>query len=576
MSSNKSQSPFEHGGLSQDPRYDPDSLHYGGYRHESGASEYHVPLPSYHLNHNKSQSPFEHGGLSQDPRYDPDSLHYGGYRHESGASEYHVPLPSYHLNQQPFSHSTGELAALNRQATRGRSESDGYRSMSARSSEDRAPLTTFFGTQAWQRLSTNLPSGVRDPLNIDELEREERLMMPPYGRQGGLSAPAIQPVSSMPTNAASRSHLNSSMYGSQPYQSSSGHATGEKQGSRHISEISTSFLNSNAGGSNGVPMLSEKTGSSGSALPAPPLDWAYIQDHNLRNGGLPSLDQVLTRRTRAPLALRDFAVHCSVRQPQARRWLEFYMAARTHEKMCLAYESDLRHAKARSHYASADSRILPDRFNSGLPGSLSGAIAGEKEKHRSSKYTHKSDIHELSDAQKRAAAHTATIESLSRGRATTEPPGDDPLLYPEDDIQATPQPPQSQGGAKSGFHRSHRQSTRMALQIQTAAETIFLRYFRAALDPNLLQGGSPSYWPTNMMPKVHGGIGGAHDDSGKMGSLKRMLTQRAAGAGGPRSKNPKGLHLAQNTLRPTFDDPYHQGYGVAATDSVYVSRRGHE
>ncbi|KAJ2334600.1 Bud site selection protein, Revert to axial protein 1 [Coemansia sp. RSA 2681] len=352
---------------------------------------------------------------------------------------YHIPLPSNHV---AFNRSSGDLRG--RSLSSGQSAAGGgggapplRRRSSDDDDEDRTPLTTFFGTQAWQRMSSGLPTGVRDPLNIDELEREEKQM--PFTQMA---------VGAITDEAA-------------------------------ISAATT------GGGQATVP-----------------IDWAYMQDHNLRTGGLPSLDQVLTRRTRAPLALRDFAVHCSVRQPQARRWLEFYMAARTHEKMCLAYESDLRHAKARSHYASQDSYVLPIHHRP-LHDSVDGTPV---------------------DATRRAAAHTATIESLSRGRSDSDQ---------EDDAL----PP------AAGFRRSHRQSTRMAMQIQTAAETIFLRYFRAALDPNLMQTG----WR-----RTGGNTGGVA--AKKIGSLRRMLTQKPGGGGGE--------HL---------DDAYHQGYGVAASESVYVS-----
>ncbi|KAJ2776600.1 hypothetical protein GGI15_004798 [Coemansia interrupta] len=432
---------------------------------------------------------------------------------------YQMPLPSSQL--RPYEHSSAkpkpnasysadDLAARN---TRGRSESDGFRSMSARSSDDRAPLTTFFGAQAWQRLSTSLPPGVRDPLNIDELEREERLM--PYTQVS---------VGAMLGNSAT-SAGGGSLALSHPHGSAN-----EPGSSRHLSHLSNAF-----GGNAAV--LSEK----GSAGPSA-IDWAYMQDHNLRTGGLPSLDQVLTRRTRAPLALRDFAVHCSVRQPQARRWLEFYMAARTHEKMCLAYESDLRHAKARSQYASLDAYNAADRREG--PGEPADQHAA--------------------DPERKAAAHSAAIESLSRvGRRSAD--ADDRVLYPEDDDIR--QASGSLGAdSKGAFRRSHRQSSRMALQIQSSAETIFLRYFRAALDPNLMQG-TGSFWQTQSSTSSSAAAAAAaaataraRGTTGRMGSLKRMLTQKTGGYGS----------RAINGLRPTLDDPYHQGYGVAATDSIYV------
>ncbi|KAJ2909849.1 hypothetical protein GGI21_001468, partial [Coemansia aciculifera] len=161
-------------------------------------------------------------------------------------------------------------------------------------------------------------------------------------------------------------------------------------------------------------------------------------------------------------------------------------------KMCLAYESDLRHAKTRSQYASQDSYVLP----------AIRPVHGDQQDHEEA----------AADPMRRKKAHTDTIESLSRGRSSS--------LDSDNDLP----PP-------AGFRRSRRQSTRMALQIQTAAETIFLRYFRAALDPNLMQTG----WRTGAK---------------KIGSLRRMLTQKPG---------------------DRIDDAYHQGYGVAASESVYVS-----
>lgn len=378
---------------------------------------------------------------------------------------YHIPLPSNQLHN-----SMSDISNRSRSESNGQ-QPDRIRSRRSSASEDRIPLTTFFGTQAWQRLSTVLPQGVRDPLNIHELEREECQM----------------PFTQVSVGAMGRGDIEQQMI------IPLGHSTGnEKQANPNNP-------------------------------PAQLIDWEYMQDHNLRTGGLPSLDQVLTRRTRAPLALRDFAVHCSVRQPQARRWLEFYMAARTHEKMCLAYESDLRQAKSRSQYASTDSRLIPQLSK------VSQSVAATNE---DKKY----------DPNQREAAHNRTMESLSKGLGGGNA---------------------SENKRDSDFRRNRRQSTRMAVQVQNSAETIFLRYFRAALDPNLMQATGAS-GPTAgakdesraMSRRGDGGNGGRH----KMGSLKRMLTQKASGYG-PGGINPE--------LQPRFDDPYHQGYGVAAPDSLY-------
>ncbi|PIA12958.1 hypothetical protein COEREDRAFT_83790 [Coemansia reversa NRRL 1564] len=435
--------------------------------------------------------------------------------HDSGIrSEQHIPLPG----QQP-----DRVIDSSPDQTRSRSESDGLRTISARSSDERAPLSTFFENQAWQRMSTVLPAAVRDPLNIDELEREERLM--PYTEVA---------VGEMGTSGL---RVNPHM------RSETGDAAMRQLTMQRASAMTSDHMAINRGD----PIDSEKSvvgGTTGGHA----IDWAYMQDHNLRTGGLPSLDQVLTRRTRAPLALRDFAVHCSVRQPQARRWLEFYMAARTHEKMCMAYESDLRHAKARSHYASGDSSALPPKS------------------HRNSTHPFGDDSHEITNSVRRTAAHNATIESLSRGKP-------DDLLHPDDDLV---QPLDDLQGNNPEFRRSRRQSTRMALQIQTAAETIFMRYFRAALDPNLNRGVG-GFWQSSALgagPSPAAAIGLAHAQSGnspgnnrgKIGSLKRMLTQK------PSSSASRGL----GRLQPTLDDPYHQGYGVAATNSVYAGNNSED
>ncbi|KAJ1864247.1 hypothetical protein LPJ73_000319, partial [Coemansia sp. RSA 2703] len=220
--------------------------------------------------------------------------------------------------------------------------------------------------------------------------------------------------------------------------------------------------------------------------------------------------------------------------PQARRWLEFYMAARTHEKMCLAYESDLRHAKARSHYASLDAYTGANARSSVIDPTAA-------------------DQQQANPSERKAAAHTAAIESLSRGgRRSTD--ADDRVLYPEEDVIRDASG-STGADSKGAFRRSHRQSSRMALQIQSSAETIFLRYFRAALDPNLMQG-TGSFWQTQSSSAASSAAAAAtaraRGTTGRMGSLKRMLTQKTSG------------------LRPTLNDPYHQGYGVAATDSIYV------
>ncbi|KAJ2077950.1 hypothetical protein H4R24_004813 [Coemansia sp. RSA 988] len=425
--------------------------------------------------------------------------------HNSGIrSEQHIPLPG---------HQPGRRIDDSTDHTRARSESDGLRTISARSSDERAPLSTFFENPAWQRMSTVLPAAVRDPLNIDELEREERLM--PYTEVA---------VGNMGT---SNLRVN-------PYMRSE---TGDAAMRQLTTQRASALTNEYMAITKGVPIESEKSVIGGSTS-GHAIDWAYMQDHNLRTGGLPSLDQVLTRRTRAPLALRDFAVHCSVRQPQARRWLEFYMAARTHEKMCMAYESDLRHAKARSHYASGDTGALPQKSQ------------------RDSTRLFGDDTHETTNSVRRAAAHNATIESLSRGKPDDQSPdSDDDSVHQLNDLQ----------GNNPSFRRSRRQSTRMALQIQTAAETIFMRYFRAALDPNLNQGVG-GFWQSSApgagpSPAAARGLARAQSGNspGKMGSLKRMLTQK------PSSSASRGL----GHLQPTLDDPYHQGYGVTATDSVY-------
>ncbi|KAJ2764255.1 hypothetical protein IWQ57_005236, partial [Coemansia nantahalensis] len=117
-----------------------------------------------------------------------------------------LPMDHHHTLQSGHPpHADGGAAGR-----RGRSESDGLVRMSARSSGDQGALSTLFGTQAWQRMSTALPAAVRDPLNIDELEREERLMpftevavgemgmFEPLGRSEGTSA---HPRSSLRTSA---------------------------------------------------------------------------------------------------------------------------------------------------------------------------------------------------------------------------------------------------------------------------------------------------------------------------------------------------------------------------------------
>ncbi|OMJ22634.1 hypothetical protein AYI70_g2753 [Smittium culicis] len=176
--------------------------------------------------------------------------------------------------------------------------------------------TNFFDMRLWRRMSKHLPSSVRNPLDFNLLENDEKTRFQQY------------------KNAKSSAFRSKSDFLNPDF------TFNENDPNRSSFPISN-FLNMKNTMSSDFNNFDEKH-TSGGTVPGGigHQAWLYLQDHNLRTGGLPTLQQVLNRKTFAPLSLRDFAVHCSVRQPEARKWLEFYMAAVSHEKMCLTYLSN--------------------------------------------------------------------------------------------------------------------------------------------------------------------------------------------------------------------------------------------
>ncbi|KAJ1911397.1 hypothetical protein IWQ60_010158 [Tieghemiomyces parasiticus] len=62
-----------------------------------------------------------------------------------------------------------------------------------------------------------------------------------------------------------------------------------------------------------------------------PETWHNVKDHNLRSG-LPTLEQVLNRKSRSPIALQDF-YHYLQRAPEGRRLIAFWKAVSYHEEL---------------------------------------------------------------------------------------------------------------------------------------------------------------------------------------------------------------------------------------------------
>ncbi|OLY84917.1 hypothetical protein AYI68_g910 [Smittium mucronatum] len=245
--------------------------------------------------------------------------------------------------------------------------------------------TNFFDMRLWRRMSKNLPSSVRNPLDFKMLENDEKNRFIKF------------------KNAKSLSNNSKSDFLSPDFNFS-------EKPSNDPSYL-LNILKNNNPESSAIDNFDEKHFSSGSGSVPGGLGqqaWLYLQDHNLRSGGLPTLQQVLNRKTFAPLSLRDFAVHCSVRQPEARKWLEFYMAAVTHEKMCLAYLSG-------KHIDSIKKKKPSDKSHS------------SSKRHKNSKLKKKNNS----------------------------------TRYPSQSKKASD-----------------------AIQIQSATESIFLKYFKAALIPN--------------------------------------------------------------------------------------------
>ncbi|PVU96259.1 hypothetical protein BB559_002426 [Furculomyces boomerangus] len=270
--------------------------------------------------------------------------------------------------------------------------------------------TNFFDMRLWRRMSKQLPNSVRDPLDFKMLENEEKLRRTKMKQMNHSDSKKNSHITDHSFPQHSFKEQNDHTSQKNPYHFDSEHPSLEIQDDKEM-------------------LPEEKENLFGSSVPGglSHQDWMYLQDHNLRSGGLPTLEQVLNRKTFAPLSLRDFAVHCSVRQPEARKWLEFYMAAVTHEKMCLSYLSSKHIYNSKTRKNSNHNELGSRKLKS-----------GKSKKKNNQTY---------SDALNQKAA-------------------------------------------------------REAVQIQSATESIFLRYFRAALIPNNNRGNDPDNggydeWPLN-------------------------------------------------------------------------------
>ncbi|OMH83838.1 hypothetical protein AX774_g2648 [Zancudomyces culisetae] len=186
--------------------------------------------------------------------------------------------------------------------------------------------TQFFDTRLWRRISKTLPNAVRDPLDFNELEKDE-IQRNMNKREVESETSSSQQLYPMGLSLSKIIHQDGEW---------STQGGGREKGTGRVIP----------GG------LTER-------------DWMYLQDHNLRNGGLPTLEQVLQKKTYAPLSFRDFAVHCSVRQPEARKWLEFYLAAVAHEKMCISYQKKKERGGRGSRENGRDEEYEDDRESNG-------------------------------------------------------------------------------------------------------------------------------------------------------------------------------------------------------------------
>ncbi|KAJ1918030.1 Bud site selection protein, Revert to axial protein 1 [Mycoemilia scoparia] len=254
------------------------------------------------------------------------------------------------------------------------------------------------------------------------------------------------------------------------------------------------------------------------------INWSQIEDHNLSHGGLPTLGQVLSQKTQSPLSLQDFITHCTVRQPQARRWLEFYFAARAHKAMCKEYVSIISRTEALSAAGGVgggagvggppSSQVTTSMDSGALPESM-GTTTSSSHQQQQQNYAEilaglrsRQNSEDISIHQPVISQHEKTLRALNgQGRSGRR------HSHRSSSRRTTTTTTGGGGGAGvSGSSRlnsnsqrttSHQVSTsiggitndrttydsieiaNLAAQIQETKDLIISRYFRAALDPTV-------------------------------------------------------------------------------------------
>ncbi|GAB5589728.1 hypothetical protein Unana1_04628 [Umbelopsis nana] len=87
--------------------------------------------------------------------------------------------------------------------------------------------------------------------------------------------------------------------------------------------------------------------------PSPLKAWAQVKDHHLVVNGLPTLEQVLTRKTRHPLSLHNFDEF--LRQQNADANLAFWRDVYNHQKLWASLQANIARRKRKSESESASS-----------------------------------------------------------------------------------------------------------------------------------------------------------------------------------------------------------------------------
>ncbi|KAH8553002.1 hypothetical protein BGW37DRAFT_279367 [Umbelopsis sp. PMI_123] len=144
--------------------------------------------------------------------------------------------------------------------------------------------------------------------------------------------------------------------------------------------------------------------------PSPLQAWTEVKDHNLLVNGLPTLDQVLTRKTRHPLALENFEDFLKAHSADANLvfWREIY----NHQKLWASLLPNIARRKRRSETESYNSyrRSKSSSYQTSSHGTSSLIAAVRASQLLPVSYT-SSSVHLPSDEKTHSAPHSIQEEA---------------------------------------------------------------------------------------------------------------------------------------------------------------------